>query len=345
MTVFCLYKLSFGANCMPLYKECKWLVNLNHKFVNGGVLEPYWWGSWGTENKMVGKHSSRSRICLEFVALKRKTFCNNQGMSRSEMQLNAGKTEWSHHGRPQSLTTICWTDLIRCDGVFVVSVGQILPGLSREWGDSYYEVAPLVVRERNRKPHDLLCCKSSSNERQTFSGCATEGSRCVCQSDEVWGSGLGWGRGQTVGESLDLLVITAPCDLPLPFWAWPQRFTPVVGGWYVSETGCTTSVAWLEDVCLCFQTKKINKSISSPHALLFLPYQGFILNMFLQWQANWVKLGSLMQVITWHYCRFLQSTWDVVVSRVVAQMITHDLRWLPRPKWAWSALSDCMGVL
>lgn len=96
----------------------------------------------------------------------------------------------------------------------MVSLGQILPGLGR---DSYYEMAPLVVRERNRKPHDLLCCKSSSNERQTFSGCATEGSRCVCQSDEVWGSGLGWGRGQTVGECLDLLVITAPCDLPLPF--------------------------------------------------------------------------------------------------------------------------------
>jgi len=132
------------------------------------------------------------------------------------MQLNAGDTERLNVA-DLSLTTICWSDLIRCDGFFAVSVGQILLDLVREKGDSYYEVAPLVVRERNRKPHDLLCCKSSSNERQTFCGCAKESSRCICQSDEVWGSRLGWGRGQTMGESLDLLVITAPCDLPLPF--------------------------------------------------------------------------------------------------------------------------------
>lgn len=29
----------------------------------------------------------------------------------------------------------------------------------------------------------------------------------------------------------------------------------------MSETGCTTSVAWLEDVCLCFQTTTKNQQV------------------------------------------------------------------------------------
>lgn len=272
-----------------------------------------WWGSWGTKGKnswetALDQGFAYSSLLLKKGSLKTKGILQSPRYDCIRDAAECWQDRTSQCGRPRSLTTICWSDLIRCDGDFVVSVGQILPGLVREKGDSYYEVAPLVVRERNRKPHDLLCCKSSSNERQTFSGCAKEGSRCVCQSDEVWGSRLGWGRGQTVGESLDLLVITAPCDLPLPFWAWPQRFTPVVWGWYVSETLCTTSVAWLEDVCLCFQ---MQKSTSLSHHLIpccLFPIV-FFCSMFFQWQANWVKLESLMKVVTWDYCRFLLATW------------------------------------
>lgn len=56
-------------------------------------------------------------------------------MTASEMQLNAGETERLNVADlSQSLTTICWSHLIRCDGFFAVSVGQILPGLVREKG-------------------------------------------------------------------------------------------------------------------------------------------------------------------------------------------------------------------
>lgn len=162
-------------------------INENAVIVDGGVLDgaveaQKVKNSWETAPDQ--GFASRS-LLLNKGTLKTKDIVQSSRYDCIRDAADCWSDRTSQRGRPRSLTTICWSDLIRCDGDFIVSVGQILPGLVREKGDSYYEVAPLAVRERNRKPHDLLCCKSSSNERQTFSGCAKEGSRCVCQSDEV----------------------------------------------------------------------------------------------------------------------------------------------------------------
>ncbi len=160
-----------------------WISFMN-KFVNGGVLEPYWWGSWGTEDKMVGKHSPSLRICLEVVAIKRKTFCYNQVMSRSEMQLNAGKTEWSHHDRPQSLTTICWTDLRRFEGVFLVSVGQILLGMR---GLLLWSGSPCGEREEQKATQPPLLQEQLQRAADIFWLCNGRQSLCL---PIRWGLGI-----------------------------------------------------------------------------------------------------------------------------------------------------------
>lgn len=166
-----------------------WISFIN-TFVNGGVLEPYWWGSWGTEDKMVGKHSSRLRICLEVIALKRKTFCYNQVMSRSEMQLNAGKTDWSHRDRPQSLTTFCWTDLIRYDEVLLVSVGQILLGMR---GLLLWSGSPCGEGEEQKATRPPLLQDAAPTSGRHF--LAVQRKAVVVSANQMMSGDQGWGGG------------------------------------------------------------------------------------------------------------------------------------------------------
>lgn len=85
------------------------------------------------------------------------------------------------------------------------------------------------------------------------------------------GLGIQMGRGGAVrgGECLDLPLIAAPSDLTSSSWAWPQRFTPVVVGWYVSASVIWYN--WMHHFCCVawrhlsiLPEEQINKSISSP---------------------------------------------------------------------------------
>ncbi len=232
-----------------------------------------------------------------------------------------------------------WWGLCSVSGADLAWFGQGMGGLL------LWSCSPCGEREEQKATRPPLLQEQLQWAADIFWLCNGRQSLCL---PIRWGLGIRAGVGEGTNGGRKLGFACNYCTL------WPtSSFLSLAAEIHSSSWRLVCEWDWMHHfscmargrLSLLLDKKKINKSISSSHALLFLPYQGFILNMFLQWQANWVKLGSLMQVITWQYCRFLQATWDVVVSRVVAQMITHYLRWLPRPKWAWSSLSDCIGVL
>lgn len=195
------------------------------------------------KTKTVGKHSSISRICLRNCCLKRvlskqETFCNNQGMTSSEMQLNAGKTEWSRRGRPRSLTTIClgwfdkvWWGLCSVSGTDLPWFGQGKGGLLL-WSGS-----PGGEREEQKATQPPLLQEQLQRAADIFWLC--NGRQPVCLPIR-WGLGIEAGVGEGTNGGRKLGFACNYCTL------WPtSSFLSLAAeihssSWYVSKTGCTT---------------------------------------------------------------------------------------------------------